>query len=119
MAIVASLVPFIAAGLIGFLFYQFFRDFEFSVGSSASSRVERFASLDRRGITDKVGDTLVDRLGFSFDAWKHELMWAQLGGYYEGKTAGSVLGQSVLFGGIGIAYILIVHAISPFYIIGI
>ena len=119
MAIVASLVPFIAAGLIGFLFYQFFRDFEFSVGSSASSRVERFASLDRRGITDKVGDTLVDRLGFSFDAWKHELIWSQLGGYYEGKTVGSVLGQSVLFGGIGVAYILIVHAISPFYMIGI
>ena len=34
-------------------------------------------------------------------------MWAQLGGLYEGRTVGSVLGKSVLFGAVGIAYLLI------------
>jgi hypothetical protein len=119
MSIFTSFIPFIAAGVIAFLFYQLLQDFDFSIGSSASTRIGRFASMDRRGITDKVGDSIVDRLGFSFDAWKHELMWAQLGGFYEGKTAGSVLGRSILFGGLGIVFILILHAFSPLYLIGI
>ncbi len=112
-------VPFLAAGLIGLLFYQFFRSFEFAVGSSAASRVTRFASTDRRGLTDRVGDSIVDRLGFSFEAWKHELNWAQLGGLYEGKTVGSVLGQSILFGAVGIAYLVIFKSLSPAFVIGV
>ena len=119
MAIVTSLIPFIAAGLIALLFYNILRDFDFSIGSSAATRVGRFAQMDRRGITDKVGDSIVDRLGFSFDSWKHELMWAQLGGLYEGKTVGSVLGLSVLYGSIGLVAILLLQALSPLYLIGV
>ncbi len=119
MSFVIDLIPFIAAGLIAFLFYNILRDFEFSLGSSASMRVGKFASQDRRGITDKVGDSIVDRLGFSFDSWKHGLLWAQLGGFYEGKTVGSVLGQSVLYGGVGLLALLLLHAMSPLYLIGI
>ena len=85
-----TIVPFLAAGLIGILFHQFLRSFDFIFGSSATARLERFASTDRRGVTDRVGDSIVDKLGFSFDSWKHELMWAQLGGLYEGRTVGSV-----------------------------
>lgn len=114
-----SIVPFLAAGLIGLLFFQFLRGFNFIFGSSATARLERFASTDRRGLTDRVGDSIVDRLGFSFDAWKHELMWAQLGGLYEGRTVGSVLGKSVLFGSIGIAYLLIFQALNPAFVIGV
>lgn len=114
------LIPLIAAGLIAYVLHQaYLREMEFSIGSSAAARVERFAAMDRRSVTDKVGDSIVDRLGFSFASWKHELMWAQLGGFYEGKTVGSVLGQSVLYAGIGIAFILILHAMSMFYMIGI
>ncbi len=119
MNIVTNLIPFIAAGLIAFLFYNILRDFDFSIGSSAATRVGRFAEMDRRGITDKVGDSIVDRLGFSFESWKHELMWAQLGGLYEGKTVGSVLGLSVLYGGIGLVAILLLQALSPLYLIGV
>ncbi|HUI87295.1 MAG TPA: hypothetical protein VLX61_01095 [Anaerolineales bacterium] len=119
MNMITELIPFLASGLIAFLSYQVLKDLDFSVGSSASRRVERFAALDRRSLTDKVGDSLVERLGFSFSSWKHELRWAQLGGFYAGQTAGSVLGRSVWFGGMGLVYILIVHAISPFYAIGI
>ena len=119
MAIVTSLIPFIAAGLIAFLSYNILRDFDFSIGSSAATRVGRFAEMDRRGVTDKVGDSIVDRLGLSFDSWKHELMWAQLGGLYEGKTVGSVLGLSVLYGGVGLIVILLLRTLSPLYLIGV
>lgn len=115
----ANIIPFTAAGLIGLLFYQVFRSFEFSFGSSAAARVERFASADRRGITDRVGDSVVDRLGLSFDAWKHELMWAQLGGFYEDKTVGSVLGRSILFGAVGLVYLLTFNAFSPMFVVGV
>ena len=113
------IVPFIAAGLISLLFYQILRGFEFSIGSSAAARVERFASADRRGITDRVGDSIVDRLGLSLEAWKHELLWAQLGGLYEGKTVGSVLGMSILFAAAGLVYVLAFNAVSPMYLAGI
>ena len=119
MTFIQDLIPFVAAALIAFLFYQGLRDFDFSIGSSASSRLERFASKDHRGLSDKVGDSLVDRLGFSFEAWKHELLWAQLGGYYEGKTVGSVLGRSILFGAIWILYLLLFHAFSPLLLGGV
>jgi tight adherence protein C len=116
-AILASIIPVVAAALIGVISYQVFQGLEFSVsGSSASSRIEKFATSDRRGLADRVGDSLVDRLGFSFDAWKRELMWAQLGGYYEGKTVGSVLGTSILFGSAGLAFMLISGNISLLYV---
>jgi tight adherence protein C len=114
-----TLLPLLAAGLIGFLFLRFLRGFDFIIGSSATARLERFASTDKRGITDRLGDSIVDRLGFSFDAWKHELMWAQLGGLYEGRTVGSVLGKSILFASVGIAYLLIFNTFSPAFVIGI
>jgi tight adherence protein C len=114
-----TFLPFIAAGLIGILCFQFLRSFDFIFGSSATARLERFASTDRRGITDRLGDSIVDRLGFNFEAWKHELAWAQLGGQYAGRTVGSVLGRSVLFGSIGIAYLLISNAFSPAFILGV
>ncbi len=112
-------LPFVAAGLISLLSYQFLKGFDFSFGSSASTRLEKFASADRRGITDRVGDSIMDRLGLSLESWEHELLWAQLGGYYEGKTVGSVLGQSILFGTIGAAYILLTGAFSLIYIAGV
>ena len=118
--LITNLIPFLAAALIAFVLYQaFFRNMDFSIGSSATSRVERFAAQDRRGITDKMGDSLVDRFGISFESWKHELMWAHLGGLYKDKTAGSILGQSVLYTGAGVAFIVIIHAFSPLYVIGI
>jgi tight adherence protein C len=113
------ILPLTAAGLISLLFYQILRGFEFSFGSSAATRVERFASADRRGITDRVGDSIVDRLGLSLEAWKHELLWAQLGGLYEGKTVGSVLGTSILFSAAGLAYLLAFNAFSPMFVMGV
>ena len=112
-------VSIIAAGLIGVLFHKFFKGFDLSFGSSASSRLERFASSDRRGITDRVGDSIMDRLGLSLESWEHELLWAQLGGFYEGKTVGSVLGKSILFGLVGIAYLVIFKTFSLMFLAGV
>jgi tight adherence protein C len=99
------LVLFVAA-IVGAIGYQYFKKMDFVVGSSASARLERFAAADKRSMTDRFGDSLMDRLGLTLDAWEHELFWAQTGDYYAGKTVGSVLGRSIFFAGIGLAYML-------------
>lgn len=77
--------------------------------------MERFATADRRNMADRLGDGIMDRLGFTIESWEHELMWAQLGSFYEGKSVGSVLGLSIVYVGAGIAYIFIAKATSPVF----
>ena len=113
------LIPFLAAGLIATLVWLFLRDFDFSFGRSASSRVEQFAVSDRRGLADRLGDSLVDRLGLSFASWEHELRWAHLGGFYTGKTVGSFLGRAVLFAGGGLVYLVAFRNFSPMLLGGV
>lgn len=112
-------IPLIAASLIAFLTWLAVRDYSFTFGKNAASRIDRFAVSDRRGITDRLGDTIVDRLGLSLDAWRHELRWAQLGGFYLGKTVGSFLGRSVLFAALGIAYLALFRNFSPVLLGGV
>jgi tight adherence protein C len=114
-----NLIAPLAAFAIAFLFMQFFKGFDFSFGRSAATRLEKFAVVDRRGLTDRIGDSIVDRFGLSLEAWQHELLWAQLGGFYEGRTVGSILGRSILFASVEFAYILIFKAFSPFYLLGL
>lgn len=92
-------VALIASALIGLIGFSYFRRMEFSIGGGKSnaSRMERFAAADRRGMTDRLGDTIVDRFGLTIEGWEFQLLWAQLGGYYEGKTVGSVLGLAVVY----------------------
>lgn len=112
-----TLIALFAALIIAAIGYTYFRRLEFSLGgsSSAASRMERFASADRRGLADRLGDSILHRFGFTIESWEHELMWAQLGGFYEGRTVGSVLGASVLYLGAGLAYILITQTTAPVF----
>lgn len=107
-----TLIALTASSLIALIGYGYFRRVEFSFGGGGSSRMNRFATADRRGIADRLGDTVMDRFGLTIEGWEHELMWAQLGGYYEGKTVGSVLGSSILYLLGGMAYILMLEAYS-------
>jgi tight adherence protein C len=104
-----------AALIIAAIGYTYFRKMEFSVSGSASSRMERFAVADKRNVADKLGDSLMDRFGLTIESWEHELLWAQAGGFYAGKTVGSVVGLSILYLGIGIAFIIILQATSPMF----
>ncbi len=110
-------IAILAALIIAAISYTYFRRMEFSLGSSSSaaSRMERFATADRRNVADRLGDGLMHRFGFTIEAWEHELLWAQLGNFHAGKTVGSVLGTSILYLGAGIAYIFIAHATSPVF----
>jgi hypothetical protein len=108
----ASFIALIAAFLISLIGYGYFRRIEFTFGGGVSSRMNRFATADRRGVADRLGDTVMDRFGLTIEGWEHELMWAQLGGYYDGKTVGSVLGLSILYLLGGMAYILMFKAYS-------
>jgi len=110
-----TIIVLVTSAIIAAIGYSYFRRIEFSVGSSASARMERFAAADRRNFTDRVGDSLVDRFGLTIEGWEFELMWAQLGGYYEGKTVGSVLGASVVYLLGGIVYIMMFQSYSMIY----
>ncbi len=110
-----TIIVLVTSAIIAVIGYSYFRRIEFSVGTSASARMERFAAADRRNFTDRVGDSLVDRFGLTIEGWEFELMWARLGGYYEGKTVGSVLGASVVYLLGGIVYILMFQSYSMIY----
>lgn len=116
---IQTMIPIIAAIAISFLSWVYLRHYSFSFGGSASSRVEQFAIADQRGLMDRVGDSLVNRLGLSLDAWQHELRWAQLGGHYQGKTVGSILGRSVFFLVVGLVYLVIFRNFSPLMLGGL
>lgn len=113
------ILPIAASSLIALLVHKFFTQFDLRLGGSPAARLDQFASTDRRTFTDRLGDSLVDRLGLSFEAWQHELMWARLGGASSESTIGSVLGRSVLFGSLGVACLLLLNAFSPAYVLGV
>jgi tight adherence protein C len=115
-----AFVPLITAAVLALIAFWVARRADFNVQRSAASRLDAFANKDRRGMTDRLGDLLIHRLGLSLESWKHELRWAQIGGSYftssgQPRTVGSILGQSVLFGCAGLAYILLFHAFGPVY----
>lgn len=114
-----NFIPPITAGLIALIAYSYFRKVDLTFGRSASSRLEQFAVADRRSITDRIGDSLMDRFGLTFESLEHEMRWSHLGGFYEGKTVGSVIGKSLLYGLIGITYVLMFKAFSPIFFVGI
>ncbi len=116
-----SFIPLIAALLLAFCAYWAVKSTKITIGRSAASRLDTFAEKDPPGMIDRLGDFLASNLGLSLESWKYELRWAQIGGQYltgsgTPKSVGTVLGQSVLFAGIGIAYILLFHAYGILYI---
>jgi len=112
MNFIQPYLPLIASLIIAILVYSFVANFDFTFGKSSASRVDSFSNADRRGLTDKIGDSLVDRMGLSSTSWKLNLKWAQLGGGYKNKTVGSVVGQGILFGSVGLASMLIFQNFS-------
>jgi len=108
-----------AAFLLALITFLVSRKWDFTPKRSAASRLVKQADKDRRGVTDKLGDALVDRLGLSLKSWQFELRWVQIGGHYLGKTIGSVLGKCILFAGIGLVYIFLLQAFSPLYFLGV
>src|SRR5512147_550117 len=112
-------VALVAAVLIALLAYSYFRKVDLVLGRSASARLEQYAVADRRGLTDRLGDSLMDRFGLTFESLEHEMRWAHLGGFYAGKTVGSVMGQALLYGTVGLIYIVMFKAFSPIFIGGI
>ena len=110
-----TIIVLTASAIIAAIGSSYFRRIELSFGTSSSARMERCAAADRRNFTDRVGDSLVDRFGLTIEGWEFELMWAQLGGYSEGKTVGSVLGASVVYLLGGIVYIMMFQSYSMIY----
>jgi hypothetical protein len=115
-----AFIPLIAALLLALITFWLARRSSFTIQRSATNRLEAYAQTDRPGVTDRVGDLLVARLGLSLASWKQELRWAQIGGHYltkggQPKTVGSVLGQSILNGTLGLLFILLLHAFGLVY----
>ena len=113
-----SIAP-LAAGLIAFIAYGYTQKINLTFGRSAASRLEQFAVADRRGLTDRIGDSLMDRFGLTFESLEHEMRWAHLAGFYEDKSVGSVIGQSLCYGTVGATYIVLFKACSPIFLVGV
>lgn len=116
MNLLEPYIPLAAALGIAILTYIFASNFDVSFGKSAASRVGSFASEDRRGLTDKLGDSLVDRIGLSPKSLDISLLWAQLGGMYKNKTVGSVIGQGIAFASVGLIFMVLFQNFSPTFI---
>ena len=58
----------VAAGLIAWIAFGYFRKVDLSFGRSAAARLEQYAVADRRGLTDRIGDSLMDRFGLTFES---------------------------------------------------
>lgn len=115
-----NFIPPIAAGTIALIaYYGYLRRVDLTLGRSASSRLEQFSVADRRGFADRLGDSLLDRFGLTFESLEHELRWGHLGGFYEGKTVGSVIGASLLYAVVGLMYIFLFKAFNPMFIGGV
>jgi len=117
-----NFIPFVAAFLLAFCAFWAARRTKITISRTAASRMDQFAGKDQRDLIDRLGDTLLNRLGLSLESWKHELRWAQIGGKYQTasgqpKNVGTVLGQSVIFALAGIVYIVLFHAYSPLYLL--
>jgi hypothetical protein len=113
-----SIIPFIAALLLALITYLSTRKMSFAPKKSAASRIESYADKERLDLADRIGKMVADRLGLNLETWKHELRWAQIGGFFPGWTVGKVLGQSVLFGGIALVYAFL-FGLSPVVIAGV
>ena len=112
MDFIEPYIPIFAALVVAVLTFSFINGFDFTFGKSAASRVGEFASADRRGFTDKLGDGLMDKLGLSLASMELNMLWAKLGGMYKGKTVGSVIGQVLVFAGFGVAFMVLTNNYS-------
>ncbi len=98
-------IPFIAAGLIALLAYLLLDSLSISFSRSGSSRLEAFGGK-KATLADRLGASLMARLGLDLATWESDLRWAQIGGDYLGEGVGAVLGQSVLYAGIGLLFVI-------------
>ncbi len=62
---------------------------------AATRRLGEFAAAERRSATERLGGTLLDRLGLSGRALRLRYRWAQLGGYYREQTLEGLVGQAL------------------------
>lgn len=114
-----TFVPWVVALLLALITLAITRKWSFAPKKSAAARMEKLSTQDKRDATDRLGDALSNALGLRLDTWKYELRWAQLGGHYQGKNAASVLGQSVLLGWGGLAYLLLSRNFSMLSLAGV
>ena len=112
MATITTLTPFLAAGLMAVLAFLFLDGIDFSFSRSAASRLDKFGGK-QASLSDKLGDGLIARLGLDLAVWAADLRWAQLGGEYDGDSVSAVLGQSIMYAGMGVLAVIGL-GVSPF-----
>lgn len=100
-----AFIPFIAAGLIAVMAYLLLDSLSVSFSRSGSSRLEAFGGK-KETLADRLGGSLMSRLGLDLAAWESDLRWAQIGGDYLGEGVSAVLGQSILYVGIGVLFVI-------------
>jgi len=99
------MVSLLAALIIAFMMYRLTKGV--SIQKDATKRLSKYAEGVEKDVFQRTGDRIIDRFGLSFAAWEKHLFWAQLGNYYEGWSAGMILGRSLIFGLFGLAYVVV------------
>jgi hypothetical protein len=112
MAAILTFIPYLAAGLMAVLAFIILDGINFSFSRSASSRLDKFGG-SQASLSDKLGDGLIARLGLDLQVWAADLRWAQIGGDYAADSVSAVLGQSIMYAGMGILFV-VGMGVSPF-----
>ena len=92
-AVYRSLLVLVLAALMAYLTWRGLRGIRLE--RTTTRRLGEFAATERRSATEKLGGTLLDRLGLSGRALRLRYRWARLGGYYKDQSLEGLLGRSL------------------------
>ncbi len=108
LGLLRSLAPFLAGLSLSFLVYAVASQINLElsgVRGSTARRLERFAGGEPEpSWADRVGNSLLDRLGLDPRGWELNLRWAHLGGYMPGWSVGGLVGRVVIYALAGAGY---------------
>ncbi|MGB7540352.1 MAG: hypothetical protein WBM17_17555 [Anaerolineales bacterium] len=91
---------------IGYIAFTLVTSLRFE--KSSTRRLRQAAGVDKRGLDNELGDTLLRFLKLDTKQYVAMLDWAQLSGEAEGWTTGTLIGRMVLYGAAVLGLIFIV-----------
>jgi tight adherence protein C len=114
MEILRTIAPYIAGLSAAYVFYFLVSKISFEISGvrrSVTRRLERFADVEEEpSWADRMGDRLLASLGLDPKGWQHYLRWAHLGGYFTDWAIGGLVSRSVIYGVVGLFFVLAAEA---------
>jgi len=102
-----SLLALALAGLSAYLTWRGLRGLRLE--RATTRRLGDFALAERLSATERLGGTLLDRLGLSGRALRLRYRWARLGGYYKEQSLEELVGRSLGLLGMALLAVFLLH----------